>query len=109
MKLWHITFISFKKDTADSLRKEFHLRLKRLGEDCGGLEAGIIYWSVKKNTDLRKGVHLVLISIFENAEALEKYKQHPKHKEFSNLLRDIADWQVGDIWNECPRVPVSLY
>ncbi len=98
MRLWHITLISFKNKAQQSIKDEAYRRLLALCENCGGREAGILFWGVGKNIDLRKGIHLVVISIFKNKKALEKYKQHLKHKELTDLLSQVADWQDGDIW-----------
>lgn len=97
MKLWHISLISFKREAHDDIREETYVRLQKLAQYCGGRDAGIIFWQVGKNMDLRKGVHLVVVSAFEDIEALEKYKRHPEHKKITDTLREIADWQIGDI------------
>ena len=99
--LWHVVLISFKKDSTEAERQEVYDRYQTLDEDCGGKAAGILFWKVDHNLDLRKGVNLVEIAIFESDDALQKFRVHPTHKEFTeNLLSKIADWQVGDIY--CP-------
>lgn len=95
--IWHITLISFRKETEDAVREETFNRLQKLAQACGGNKDGILYWQVGKNLDLRKGVHLVAISVFENADVLERYKRHPRHVELTNFLGEVADWKVGDM------------
>lgn len=97
-KIWHVALISFYKNTPEAVRKEIYDRYQTLAEDCGGKDAGILYWEVGSNLDPRKGDHLVEISIFENDDALQRFRIHPKHKELTDILRGVADWRVGDIF-----------
>ena len=95
--LWHVVLISFKPEASEEARKEVYDRYQTLDEDCGGKEAGILFWRVDHNMDLRKNVHLVEIAIFRDWEARETFRAHPKHKELTVILRDVADWQLGNI------------
>lgn len=97
-KLWHVVLISFKPETSESVRREIYDRYQTLGEDCGGRRAGIIFWKVDWNLDLRKKVHLVEVVVFKNYDALQAFATHPKHKEMGNIIRNLADWQIGDIY-----------
>ena len=97
MALWHVVLISFHPKTNEDVRDTVYDQYQSLAEDCGGQDAGIIYWQVDRNIDLRKNVHLVEIAIFENDDALQRFRNHPKHQSLTNLLSQIADWQVGDI------------
>ena len=91
MPLWHITFISFKEYTSEDAREKIFQDLQEMAENCGGNKAGILYWQVGKNLDLRKGVHLLVISVFDSQEALEKYKGHAAHERMTSALRLAAD------------------
>ncbi len=93
----HIVLISFKTEVPETIKKEIYERYQTLGEECGGNNAGILFWKVDANLNLRKNVHLVEIAVFKNASALQSFQQHPKHKEFADMLSQVADWQVGDI------------
>ncbi|MBI2099157.1 Dabb family protein [Candidatus Uhrbacteria bacterium] len=97
MPLWHICLISFHQDAPESVRREIYDRYQTLDADCGGAGAGILFWKVAWNLDLRKNIHLVEISVFTNNDALQRFRRHPKHMELTDILREIADWQVGDI------------
>jgi hypothetical protein len=88
--------ISFKSTTPEEVKQDVYDRYQRINEECGGKEAGILYWNVSHNLDLRKGVHLVELGVFTDNDALQKFRVHPKHKELTELLCQIADWQVGD-------------
>ncbi len=101
--LLHIVLISFRLDAPDSARQKAYGMLLTLGDDCGGKEAGILFFTVDNNLDLRKNVHLVEVAIFKDNEALQKFRNHPKHAALTEILRDIADWQVGDIKTELPQ------
>ena len=95
--LWHVILISFRKETPDEVRQKIFDMYQTLPEDCGGKDAGILYFSVNHNLDLRKNVHLVEIAAFRNEDALQKFRFHPKHALLAKELSAIADWQVGDV------------
>ena len=95
--LWHVAFISFRPGTPETVKQEVYDRYQTMDEDCGGRDAGILFWKVKHNLDLRKNVHLVEIAIFEDDAPLQRFRAHPKHKELTDILREVADWWVGDI------------
>jgi hypothetical protein len=95
--LHHIIFISFKPETPQEIQDEVYNRYQELDKEVGGSEAGIIFWSVKKNLDLRKNIHLVEYAIFLNDESFQNFKKHPKHVELvNNYLIHHCDWHVGD-------------
>lgn len=93
----HVVLISFKPEASKLVRQEIYDRYQTLAQDCGGENAGILFWKVDHNLNLRKNVHLVEIAVFKDTGALRAFGQHPKHKEFTDMLSKVADWQVGDI------------
>jgi hypothetical protein len=93
---WHIVFISFKEGVPEEVRQDAVAQDRALGEKCGGFETGIITWKVVENLDQRKGVHFIQISMFVSKEAYEAFRVHPEHKKFGAVLREVADWKVGD-------------
>ncbi len=95
--LWHVVLISFKPEASDAVRQEIYKRYQTLDGDCGGKDAGILFWKVGHNLDLRKNVHLVEIAVFEDDAALHAFRLHPKHKELTDILSQVADWWVGDV------------
>lgn len=95
--LHHIVLISFKPNTSESIMQDIFDRYQTLDKMCGGKEAGILLWKVKKNMDLRKNVHLVEIAEFINNDSLQAFRRHPEHQKIANDLSKVADWQVGDI------------
>ena len=95
--LWHVVLISFRPETPEKGRQEIYNRFQTLAQDCGGKKAGILFWRVDRNLDLRKNVHLVEISVFKDQAALQTFRKHPKHKELTDILSRMADWLVGDI------------
>lgn len=117
--LWHVVWVSFKPDSTEEQRQEVYDRYQTLDQDCGGRAAGILFWRVDKNLDLRKSVHLVEVAIFESDDALQAFRKHPKHQEFTEtLLSKVADWKVGDIHypaflgkatkTSCPQCGVAM-
>lgn len=95
--IWHVVLISFKPEASETIKQEIYDRYQTLNEDCGGEAAGILFWEVDCNLDLRKNVHLVEIAVFKDDAALHAFRRHPKHKELTDILSQVADWQVGDI------------
>jgi len=102
--IWHVSLISFKSDVSDETRQDSFECLQTLGENCGGKKAGIMYWEVGRNLDLRKNIHLVVISIFESEDAFQAFKQHSEHKGIGESLKQIADWWVGDVRHDLPGI-----
>ena len=100
--LWHVVLISFAPHTPYKIKLMILRRLQTLGSDCGGEDAGILLWIARLNLDQRKGVQLVEIAVFENNAALQAFRCHPMHKKFTDMLREVADWQVGDITHDFP-------
>lgn len=103
--LWHDVLISFRDTASEDVRQEVYDRYQTLDRDCGGKEAGILFWNVSWNLDLRKNVHLVEVAVFRDDVALQAFRVHPKHNEITKILREVADWQVGDC--NLPFVVVS--
>jgi hypothetical protein len=97
MTLRHVALISFRPCTPPELQEKIFNTYQTVAEDCGGVSAGILEFQVGKNLDLRKGVHLVEFAEFRDNEALQAFRVHPKHKALTDILREVADWQVGDI------------
>lgn len=100
--LFHVILFSFLPSTDGSTRKNILERYYKLGDECGGREKGILFWSVKENIDLRKNIDFVEIAIFDNEESFVNFKNHPKHKELVEILKDSANWYVGDIKEAFP-------
>ncbi|WP_330084138.1 Dabb family protein [Methylocystis iwaonis] len=96
-RVTHVILVSFYSHVSQAVREETLFNFRRLGDDCGGLGAGILFWRADWNLDQRKNYHLIAVSVFENEDALRSYVAHPKHKGFASDLSKIADWVVGDI------------
>lgn len=95
--LYHIILISFKEITPSEIREEIYNTYQNLDTECGGINAGILFWTVQKNLDQRKNIHLVEFAIFKNQESLNLFKNHPKHVELvDKFLTKYCDWKVGD-------------
>ena len=96
-KIWHVIFFTFYDNVPESVRQEAYNKFQRLAEDCGGHQAGILFWLVENNMNPKKNAHIVEISVFENQIVLDSFRSHPKHKEMTDFMSKISDWQVGDI------------
>ena len=95
--LWHTVLISFRHTAPEAVKLDVYERYQTLGNDCGGKDAGILLWRVDWNLDRRKNVHLVEFAIFRDDTALQAFRAHPKHREITDILFKVADWQVGDL------------
>ncbi len=103
--LVHTVLISFKPEAPAAAKEKVFDLFQTLAERCGGPGAGILYFEVKHNLDLRKGVHLVEVAIFTDNASLQRFRVHPAHMELTNLLREHADWQVGDYETDALVLP----
>lgn len=95
--LWHTVLITFRPASTVDQREHVYRRLQALDEACGGADAGILYWQVGHNLDRRKNVHLVEIARFRDQAAFQAFREHPAHQGVVKLMREIADWVVGDL------------
>lgn len=95
--LTHVVLVSFYPEVSQTRQEEAVSTLRQLGDKCGGREAGILYWNAGWNLDQRKNFHLMAIAIFLNEDALHGYAAHPAHREFTQVMSEIADWVVGDL------------
>lgn len=57
---------------------------------------GVLEWTVRLSDDRRKGRILVENGLFESREAFEAFRVHPRHDEVSTVMRELADWWIGD-------------
>jgi len=104
LPLWHVVQISFHPKTPESVRHELFGKCKELGEVCGGKSAGILYYHADWNLDQRKDVHIFETAIFSNESALCNFQLHRKHREFTDLLQNYADWWVCDKFAPLPTI-----
>lgn len=95
-KLHHVALIKFHEGVSQETQREIFSRYQTLAKDCGGVAAGILFFKVDWNRDTRKGVQLVERAIFEDDDALQRFREHPAHKDLADKLRQCADWWVGD-------------
>ena len=95
--IWHVVLIKFHDHVEPSVREDMLKRYEAMGERCGGAAAGILYWRIGWNLDKRKNIHFVEVALFKDQAALKAFSVHPAHKENGEILRNLADWQVGDI------------
>lgn len=57
---------------------------------------GIREWTVRLSDDRRKGRIIVENGLFESREAFDAFRVHPQHDGVSAVMREIADWWIGD-------------
>ena len=95
--LVHVVLISFRPDTTPEQQRQVLLDYQGLGDRCGGKDAGILIWQVERNLDQRKNWHLVELALFSDDAALQRFREHPAHAQATSVLREIADWAIGDI------------
>ena len=100
MPLLHSLHFRLKAHATEADRKNVFDLAQTLAADCGGKEAGILYFDFGENADKRKGIEVVEHVIFVDDDALQAFRRHPKHLVFAERISGIADWTVGD--RPCP-------
>jgi hypothetical protein len=100
--LVHVVLISFRARATPEQRDQILTDYQDLGERCGSRNAGILFWQVDRNLDQRKSWHLVELAVFRDDAALQRFREHPAHVKLTSVLREIADWAVGDISSTLP-------
>ncbi len=100
MPLLHSAHFRFYPSATEADRERVFALAQTLAKDCGGVEAGILYFDFGENGDKRKGIEVVEYVFFVDDDALQAFRRHPKHAVFAEAMSKIADWTVGDRW--CP-------
>ena len=95
--LLHAVLFSLKEGVSEDTKQRVLEMSRSLQESCGGTSAGILFLRYDKNLDLRKKVDWVEFAVFTDNDALQRFRNHPVHKEFANEMSKIADWKVGDL------------
>ena len=96
--LHHVVLISFGTNVSEATRQKIYDMYQSLGSDCGGKEAGVLFFHVGKNLDTRKNIHLVEVAMYRDNAALQAFRVHPNHKMLTDILCADPDtkWWVGD-------------
>ena len=102
--LFHVILFSFLENVDEKFKKEILARFATLGDDCGGITAGIMFFKAQENLDTRKKIDIVEIAIFKDDASFQNFKQHSKHVELVELLKVSTNWVVGDIYSELPHL-----
>jgi hypothetical protein len=93
----HSVLISFRENASREQRDQIVSQYRSLGETCGGEKEGILFWQAGLNLDQRKNWHIVQLTVFRDNDALQRFRAHPAHAKLSEVMRQIADWAVGDL------------
>lgn len=90
--LKHVVMWRFKENAGGKSRKEHALFMKERLERLVGivpeirsLEVGVNEYPGEMNYDA------VLISVFDNADDLKSYKEHPEHKKISAYCKEVRE------------------
>lgn len=94
--LYHTVLISVRPDAPVEQALLAYHYYQTLAADCGGEAAGILYFALQGNLDQRKGVTWTQIAVFRDNAALQAFRVHSAHTRITDILRNIADWKVGD-------------
>ena len=87
----HVVLFRIRDGVPEETIAEAERRLAALGTIPGILE-----WTVRRSDDERKGTILVENALFSDRSDIDSFRVHPQHQESSDLLREIADWWIGD-------------
>ena len=90
----HTRFYSAPEES----RLKILARFQQLAEQCGGKEAGILFWNVEQEQYDTRKTDMVQIGIFRDEEAFEAFRKHPIHKKLKLELRECADWNPGNFF-----------
>ena len=104
---YHCVLIKFHEGVDETKQQDIYDRYQTLDKDCGGREAGILFWAVEQNIDMRKGYHLMELAVFTDGEAFQKFRAHPKHAAIAMDLSKLADWVIGDIVARTPNLAAA--
>lgn len=89
----HVVPCKFRLSAPEEQRQNAVNMLRALGQSIPEVRE----WSIGRQAlPSSTAYDLALVSGFENAEALDKYRNHPNHIRTKNLLSEIADLVVVD-------------
>jgi hypothetical protein len=89
----HVVLCKFHTAVSEEKRENAINTLNTLGQAISEVRE----WSMGKQALPSKTAYdLAIVSSFENAEALERYRNHPDHIRTKNLLTEIAELAVVD-------------
>jgi hypothetical protein len=89
----HVVLCKFRTSASEEKRENAVNALNALGQSISEIRE----WSMGKQAlPSRTAYDLAIVSGFENAEALERYRNHPDHMRVKNLLTEIAELAVVD-------------
>ena len=91
--LRHILLFKFNEGAAEEDRVDAIQRLHELGPQCPTVSA----WSIGLNeADSKSAYDVAEVADFDDEAALQAYKEHPAHKEFSAFIGTVATWALVD-------------
>jgi hypothetical protein len=92
MSYKHIVLFKIKDEVSEA---DFNKALQLL-QDLGTDNEEILMWKVVQSVDSRKGRIIIEDSEFVSEEAFQRFRADEKHAKAVELMREIADWLVGD-------------
>ena len=85
----HVLLFKFRPSTTDEERRRAVSLLRRLG----AIIPDVREWSIGEQlTHSVKGYTLAQVSAFDDFDALERFRSHPRHIEVRDVFAKIADW-----------------
>jgi phage major head subunit gpT-like protein len=89
----HVVLCKFRASASEEKRENAVNTLRALGQSIPEVRE----WSIGRQAlPSSTAYDLAIVSGFENAEALERYRNHPDHISIKNLLTEIAEMAVVD-------------
>lgn len=64
--------------------------------DLGVDQQGVLSWNIATSIDTRKGRIIIEEGVFQDDKVFQLFRESEKHQRAVGLMRDIADWLVGD-------------
>lgn len=99
----HIVLFKFKPDRSWSDRAV--QEAERTAQDVGRHVPDLRHWYVGRNVSDRPVAYdYVAIGLVPDADALQRYLDHPFHQKAIAQWRDISDWVIADVVEEYATV-----
>lgn len=86
-----VLFKMYDKVSEDQLKEAVQLL-----EELGRSSEGIVEWKIEESLDVRKGRILVENALFVTQQSFERFRKSDHHAKARNFMQEIADWWVGD-------------
>jgi hypothetical protein len=108
MALWQVTSFRWKKEVSAEDQERILTQFTRLGEACGGANAGVAFHTVGRNLCDRQRdkpkADFIQVTIFNWPEDRAAWGKAPAHNAMVDVLKVSTDWDAPLVFEGPSRI-----